>query len=172
MARQRDDYQRESIQLVFGANIRRSRETREMTKVELAYKAEYDRISLLRLEQGRRNVNLNTALKLARALNVPFPDLFSRNFMTNLIKNELCFTDSFSEDDYLLVFVENFRKRMRYLRKDQALAYIETGISESHVSHIVQGKYTNPSIRTLDALAYTADADLCDLFSRTSSPKI
>ena len=67
------------IQLVFGSNIRKSREMQGYTLSDLATSIGYDRGCLSALEYGEQNIEYNTALNLARKLNVPFPALFSRN---------------------------------------------------------------------------------------------
>ena len=97
------------ILLIFGSNIRKSREMQGYTISDLAASIEYDRGCLSALEYGEQNIEYNTALKLAQKLNVPFPDLFSRNYLNKLAKAKNGFLRTYKEDDYLLVFIENFK---------------------------------------------------------------
>ena len=67
--------------IVFGQNIKNAREKQNITKQKLAESIGYDRNSLSKLERGEKNVQYKTAVRLAEALDVPFPKLFSRNYV-------------------------------------------------------------------------------------------
>ena len=102
------------ILLVFGSNIRKSREMQGYTISDLAVSIGYDRSCLSALEYGEQNIEYNTALSLARKLNVPFPALFSRNYLNSLAGDNNDFSGTFKEDDYLLIFIENLKREMQH----------------------------------------------------------
>lgn len=52
----------------FGANLRTARKAARLSQETLAYEAEVDRAAISVYERGRREPNLRTVLKLARAL--------------------------------------------------------------------------------------------------------
>ena len=74
------EFNPKDILLVFGANIRKTREAQGLGIAELASSIKYDRGCLSLLEYGEQNIEYITALNLARKLNAPFPALFSRNY--------------------------------------------------------------------------------------------
>jgi DNA-binding XRE family transcriptional regulator len=53
-----------------GTRVRRLREARELTKSELARRADVDRPALIALERGDRNVSILFLAKVAKALKV------------------------------------------------------------------------------------------------------
>lgn len=151
--------------LVFGQNVRRARKKKNWKLNELACKAGYDRMCLSRLEDGEQNIKLGTALKIAEALDVSFPKMFSRNFMEEK-KGKKAVSENFQENDYLSVFVENFKRQLKKTGRRQMTVYIETGIDETAVSRIVKGKNKNPTIRTLSAMGHITESGLDSLFTR------
>ena len=146
------------ILLVFGSNIRKSREMKGYTISDLATSINYDRNCLSALEYGEQNIEYLTALNLARKLNVSFPALFSRNYLSDLGYNSLNFSGNFIEDDYLLVFIENFQKIMKSKQLRQPAL----------ISRLINRKALNPTIKTLYAMAYTIDVEMYNLFLRSS----
>ena len=151
----------ESI-LIFGQNIRKTRERINLDIRELAEKAAYDRNDLSRLEYGEQNISYKTAVNLAKTLNVPFQQLFSRNFTVNN-KEEFC------EDDFLMIYIENVKRELKKRGMTQAHIYVECGIQEAMVSRLFTGKNMNPTINTLGLIASAvSDGDLKKLFSRLS----
>lgn len=163
-----NNFKKEEILLVFGQNIKKAREFKKMRICQLALLANYDRIRLAKIEQGTQNIKLNTAVKLAKALDVPLAVLFSRNFMSLSEDGGLWIDAGYLEDEHLLVFIENFKRGIIEARRPQMSVYMETGMSESLVSRIMKGDNTNPTIITLSALAYAAKKDLSVLFVRNS----
>ena len=156
------------ILLVFGSNIRKSREMKGYTISDLATSINYDRNCLSALEYGEQNIEYLTALNLARKLNVSFPALFSRNYLSDLGYNSLNFSGNFIEDDYLLVFIENFQKIMKSKQLRQIEIYGATDIQPALISRLINRKALNPTIKTLYAMAYTIDVEMCNLFLRSS----
>ncbi len=158
------EFNPKEILLVFGTNIRKAREMQGLSIFELATSIGYDRGCLSVLEYGEQNIEYKTALNLARKLDTPFPALFSRNYLNDLA--------NFTEDDYLLVFIENFQKLMKRRQFKQIEIYGATDVQTSMISRIVNRKACNPTIRTLYAMAYTADAEMYSLFLRNTMEEI
>ena len=168
----REEFQKETVLIVFGKNIKRAREKKKLGIRQLADAAKYDRGCISALERGEQNLELKTAVNLARVLDVSFPALFSRSFMDGQGEAPADTSAPFYEDDFLLVFAENFKRSLQRLRRSQTRVYVETGVSETAVSRIVRSRNTNPTLQTLSSLAAATDADLCSLFSRTAKEDI
>lgn len=147
------------ILLVFGSNIRKSREMKGYTISDLATSINYDRNCLSALEYGEQNIEYLTALNLARKLNVSFPALFSRNYLSDLGYNSLNFSGN---------FIENFQKIMKSKQLRQIEIYGATDIQPALISRLVNRKALNPTIKTLYAMAYTIDVEMYNLFLRSS----
>lgn len=162
------EFEPSEILLVFGSNIRKSREMKGYTISDLATSIHYDRNCLSSLEYGEHNIEYITALNLARKLNVSFPALFSRNYLAGLACESLNVSNNFTEDDYLLVFIENFQKIMKSKQIKQIEIYGATNIQPALISRIIHRKALNPTIKTLYAMAYTVDVEMCKLFLRSS----
>lgn len=160
------EYTAEEILLVFGINIKKARMSRKMTLVELSQVAHYDRMCLANIESGKQNVKLHTAIKLAHALDVPFVSLLSRNYMSLSIEQNSDGNYGYIEDDHLGIFIENFKRSLKEQRKNQLAVYTETLVSESVVSRIMTGKSKNPTLITLNSLAYITNKELAVLFAR------
>lgn len=162
------EFNSSEILLVFGSNVRKSREMQGYSISDLATSIEYDRGCLSALEYGEQNIEYQTALNLARKLNVPFPSLFSRNFLNELASDNIDFSSNFVEDDYLLVFIENFKRIMKSKQIKQIEIYGATDVPTAMVSRIIHRKAFNPTIKTLYAMAYTIGAEMFSLFLRNS----
>ncbi|MDD6427890.1 MAG: helix-turn-helix transcriptional regulator [Lachnospiraceae bacterium] len=156
------------ILLVFGTNIRKSRERLGYTISDLAASIKYDRGCLSALEYGEQNIEYITALNLARKLDVSFPDLFSRNYINNSAYDKGNRSNVFKDDDYLLVFIENFKREVRSRQIKQIELYAATDIRTETISRIINRKAFNPTIKTLYAMSYMVDTDMYSLFSRTT----
>ena len=156
------------ILLVFGSNIRKSREMQGYTISYLAVSIGYDRSCLSALEYGEQNIEYNTALSLARKLNVPFPALFSRNYLNSLAGDNNDFSGTFKEDDYLLIFIENLKREMQHKQIKQIEIYGATDIQTAMISRIINHKALNPTIKTLYAMAYTVANEMYILFTRNT----
>lgn len=160
------EFNLEKMLLVFGSNIRKSREIQGYSISNLAISIKYDRGCLSALENGKQNVKYLTALNLARKLNVPFPALFSRNFLNKTGSALFDSATNFIEDDYLLIFIENFQKIMKYNQFKQIEVYAATDIQTAIISRITNRKTLNPTLKTLYAMAYTAGVEMYQLFLR------
>lgn len=146
--------------LVLGQNIRRARERKNLDIKELANRIHYDRVCLSRMEYGEQNITYKTAIKIAAELDVSFPALFSRNYLS-------VDTEGFREDNFLLVFIENIKRELKVNGMLQTHIYIECGIQESSISRLLSGKIKNPTLGTLCKIASAVtDGNMTRLFSR------
>ncbi|WP_412561845.1 helix-turn-helix domain-containing protein [Winogradskyella sp. MIT101101] len=73
----------ESYKYLFGDNIKRIRESKSLSQFDLASlvnditeSSKFDKTSISRIENGRTNITLTTAIKLALALEVEPKELF------------------------------------------------------------------------------------------------
>lgn len=162
------EFNPKEILLVFGTNIRKAREMKGLSIFELATSIGYDRGCLSVLEYGEQNIEYKTALNLARKLNAPFPALFSRNYLNDLATDNTTFSGNYTDDDFLLVFIENFKRIMKSKQLTQIEVYGATDVQTAMVSRIINGKALNPTINTLYAMAYTADTEMYSLFLRST----
>lgn len=154
------------ILLVFGSNIKKSRELQGLSISDLAEAINYDRGCLSALEYGEQNIEYTTAINLARKLNVPFPSLFSRNYLNNQASDQIDFSGNYTDDDFLLVYIENFQRICKSRQIKQIEVYGATDVQTAMISRIVNRKSLNPTIRTLYAMAYTIDTEMYSLFLR------
>lgn len=162
------EFDPKDILLVFGANVRKAREMQGLAISELATSIGYDRGCLSLLEYGEQNIEYITALSLARKLNTPFPALFSRNYLNALANDNTSFSGNFTEDDYLLVFIENIQRVMKRKQLKQIEIYGATDVQTAMISRILNRKSLNPTLKTLYAMAYTANAEMYSLFLRSN----
>lgn len=58
-----------------GDRIREERRRARLTQEEVANRIGLDRPSMVEIEQGQRNMTINTFIRIADALNVPLADL-------------------------------------------------------------------------------------------------
>ena len=160
------EFDPKEILLVFGTNVKRAREMQGLRISELATSIGYDRGCLSSLEYGEQNIEYITALNLARKLNTPFPALFSRNYLNDLANDNTSFSGDFTEDDFLLVFIENFQRVMKSKQLKQIEIYGATDVQTAMISRIINRKVLNPTIKTLYAMAYTTEEEMYNLFLR------
>jgi len=72
----------------FGANLKRIRESKNMTQLDLASSVNnltsesyFEKTSISRIENGRTNITLTTAIKLSLALEIDLKILFDFKMM-------------------------------------------------------------------------------------------
>lgn len=59
-----------------GQNIRRIRESKNLSQQELADRCNFEKSNMSRIEAGRTNLTLNTLLTISNVLSVPIKDIF------------------------------------------------------------------------------------------------
>lgn len=67
------------LRVVFGTNVRRIRQQKELTQEKLAFAAEIDLTYVGRIEKGKGNPSLLVMGRIAKALSVPLTKLLSDN---------------------------------------------------------------------------------------------
>lgn len=143
---------------IFGQNIKKARERKNITIIELAQKAGYNRFDLSTLESGGHDLSLKTAIDIAKALDRDFPLLLSRNFKVNG-------EDHFIENDYLSLFVENVRFILKAKNKFQYSISSLTGIEPENINRVLK-KRVVPKVGTLERIAGAFETELIELFIR------
>jgi len=63
-----------------GANIKRLRESKNLSLRELSYECDIDNSKISKIEKGQINITFTTILQLANALEVKPSDLLNTNF--------------------------------------------------------------------------------------------
>ena len=162
------EFNPKNIFLILGTNIRNARETKGISISKLASSIDYDRGCLSALEYGEQNLEYLTVLNLARKLNTPFPTLFFPNYLNTSTSKNIGLESNYTEDDFLLVFIENFQRIMKRKQLKQIEVYSATNIQTATISRITNRKALNPTIKTLYAMSYTVGVEMHSLFSRNS----
>lgn len=138
-----------NIILIFGENIRISRNKRGLTITALSKKSSYNRESLSSLEKGQlSDISFKHSLSLAKALDIDYPVLFSRNFNSTIETLPL-----YLDDNFLSIYITNVKTELARNGLYQKAIYPRVNIEESTVSRIFQGSTTNPRLSTLVRIA-------------------
>ncbi|HRG88131.1 MAG TPA: helix-turn-helix transcriptional regulator [Chitinophagales bacterium] len=66
-----------SANILIAKRIRELREERNLTQEELAWKSEVNRTFMNHVENGRRNISIETLEKILNGLDISFTDFFS-----------------------------------------------------------------------------------------------
>lgn len=143
---------------ILGQNIKKAREKENISIIELAEKAGYNRFDLSTLESGEHDLSLKTAVDIAKALDRDFPLLLSRSFNVNG-------ENHFIENDYLSLFVENVRFILQAKNKFQYSISSLTGIEPENINRILK-KHVVPKVGTLERFADAFETELMELFIR------
>ena len=137
------------IIFIFGENVRISRNKRGMTLKALSQKSGYNREALSSLEKGNRSdISLKHSLSLAKALDIDYPSLFSRNYKDTIER-----PPTYLDDDFLSIYIANVKAELMRNGLYQKAIYPRVNIEESTVSRIFQGVTTNPRLSTLIRIA-------------------
>ena len=147
---------------IFGSNLQALREDKNLRYEAFGELIQYDRNTLSCLEGGFQNIQLQTAIRIAKNLDKDLAMLFSRSFRDD---EKRCQSKKYSDMDYLSIFRENVTKRLVINQMTV------TDISEEHretVSRILNGHVTNPRIGTLSLIAQSLEVPLCTLLTPTA----
>ncbi|GAA0346758.1 hypothetical protein GCM10008931_42530 [Oceanobacillus oncorhynchi subsp. oncorhynchi] len=136
---------------------------KQLTQEELSKKAGVSRQTIVKAHQisnhQNNNIKFQTAISIARGLDVEFPILFST------LKNKSIETlKPFYPDDFLGVFIQNTRRALRD-RLQKSLSF-SPGVSESTISDILTGRTINPYLSTIISISEAIDEDLETLLRR------
>lgn len=152
-----------SVLQIFGHNVRRVREKQQYSYLDLERLSGYSRQYISSLELGEKDIQLSTAVKIARSLNAPFPKLFSRSFDIDASTLH----EEFRDDDFLLVFSTNVRKHLAAVGKKEIHVYMETGMDTATINRTLNKRTSDPRISSLAKIAAGIGLDLNDLLNRT-----
>lgn len=148
---------------VFGENVGIIIDLREINQVILEKKTGVSRQTINKALQismnNEYNIKLETAILIAKGLNVDFPRLFSR-----LNKEQLNSINTYSHDEFLQIFIQNVKRELKG-RKQKKLSS-EPGIEESTVSQILNGRVSNPRLSSIVYIAELLNREIESLFTR------
>lgn len=63
------------IYITIGLNIKRIRESKNITQQELAYRCDFEKSNLSRIESGKTNITIKNLWKISKALEVDITEL-------------------------------------------------------------------------------------------------
>jgi transcriptional regulator with XRE-family HTH domain len=66
--------------IILGANIKRLRETKNLSLRELSYACDIDNSKISKIEKGQINITFTTLLQLANALEIHPSEILNANF--------------------------------------------------------------------------------------------
>lgn len=150
--------------VALGDNLKYVRDRRGFTFIQMEKISGYDRECLALVEYKEQDIKYFTAIKLAKALNISFPRLFSRE-LRQMDQAELN-QHPFQSDDYLAVFTVNMKRQIQRKQMKQTEVAEISEIQPETISRILTGKYRNPLISKLAAMATATDTNLNDMFTR------
>lgn len=143
-------------------NIERLLYSSELTQNELAKKAKISRQTVNKLLSSNTEYSpkLSTLIAISNVLSINFPELLTRtdkistseNFSLNSVK------------DYQNTLVQNVKLYLRDWK--QFSLSNSSGVRESTISNLVNGKYSDVYFSTIESLAKEMEVSLADLFKR------
>jgi len=148
---------------IFGHNVRRVRENRQYSFSDVEKLSGYGRQYISALELGEKDFQLSTAIRIARALDVPLAKLFTRVFDSDAAVLD----EAFTEDDFLLVFSANVRRCLMAAGKKEIHIYMETGVDTATINRTLNIKTVDPRVSSLAKIAAGVGADLGVLLTRS-----
>lgn len=162
---------RKDALVVFGENIREYREQEGKTLMAFAKEIGYNRLDLAKLEYGEKDIKINTAIKIAKHIDVYLPRLFSETEFTKYLKIDSSKRLGYVEDDYVKIFIARLSEYLG-TRGMQAIISTNSGMDPSNVSKILHYQVKNPCISTLDTLAGCVGKEFSILISRTDDLRV
>lgn len=141
-------------------NLDRVRIKRGMSISELSKKSGFSKKSINKLFSRHKvyKIRLNLVVRLAKCLNLNFPDLFSRGQ-----EDYRVFSSDLTPEDYLNIYRRNLSSKLE--GKPQYWLRVESGLSESTISELLSGKTKNPQIITLIKLATAVKVPIEKMFT-------
>ena len=73
-----------NLQIAFGKRVRELRNQKNLSQVELAFKAGIDRTYMTDVENGKRNVSAQNIEKIIKALEISIIDFFGSDFFREI----------------------------------------------------------------------------------------
>lgn len=143
-------------------NIERLIYSSELSQNELAKQTGLSRQTINKLLSSNTDSNpkLSTLIMISNALSINFPELLIR---TDKISASRDFSIN-SVEDYQKILIQNVKL---YLRKWKQFSLSNSsGVRESTISNLVNGKYSDIYFSTVESLAKEMNVSLADLFKR------
>ena len=140
---------------IFGENLFTLICQKNWTVKRAASELDYGRNDLSAIINGTKNFQLKTAVRFAERLNVSLSLMFSRQFDNEIYRTRFIYVDA----SYIDVFCENLR----------AYSFKRTIIEldSSTMSKIMNGRYRNPTIKTLSVISSDVGIPLAELLKTT-----
>ena len=154
--------------ITFGNNVKQIRMKRGLSITKAAECIEYDRGCWSKMEKGQQDIQITTALKIAKMLDVYLPLLFSRNSFYSS-GNEII--RGFVNEDYSMIFASNVKRALEKLNKKQVYIYAVTGMDESNINKILSEKSNNPQMSTLIKISTELKQDIGFMLRRNDNLK-
>ena len=157
-----NDNWREVMERYIKENIERLLYSSELTQNELAKMAKISRQTVNKLLSPNTDYSpkLSTLVAIANALSINFPELLIR---TDKISTSKDFALN-SVEDYQKILIQNVKLYLR--RWNQFSLSNSGGVRESTISNLVNGKYSDVHLSTIESLAEEMEVSLADLFKR------
>ncbi len=150
---------------VFGENIRAIREKKNLSLLQLEDISKYDNNLITLLENGEKDITLNTAVRIAKALDVYFPYMLSRNFKVVIETMDIETIPKFVDDNYQLVFTDNVKRHL-----------MQNSLSKMYLANIAELEPTTlrslfagrkvPLFLTIEKISNAISTDVSELFIR------
>ncbi|GAA0055480.1 helix-turn-helix transcriptional regulator [Streptococcus dysgalactiae subsp. equisimilis] len=143
-------------------NIERLLYSSELTQSELAEKAGLSRQTVNKLLSSNTGYSpkLSTLVLVSNALLINFPELLIR---TDKISTSKDFCRN-SVEDYQNILTQNVKFYLRGWK--QFSLSNPSGVRESTISNLINGKYSDIHFSTIESLAKKMEVPLADLFKR------
>ncbi|AXO11671.1 TPA: helix-turn-helix domain-containing protein [Streptococcus agalactiae] len=146
-------------------NIERLLYTSGLTQNELADKANLSRQTVNKLLSSNEKYSpkLSTLIAISNVLLINFPELLIRS---NKLSASINFTLN-SVEEYQNTLIQNVKLYLRSWK--QFSLSNSSGVRESTISNLVNGKYSDVYFSTIESLAKEMEVPLADLFKRGES---
>lgn len=126
-----------------------------LTLTNVSNSANLSRQTLSSIVHNRAQLHMSSAIKIAKAVNIDFAQMNDANFKNiKYLKN---FDVAMGASEYLIIFIENIRRRLG--AKSQLSLSADPGVTAAEISNILNLKITDPYLKTLEALANQCSFD-------------
>lgn len=121
-----------------------------ITNSDLAKKSQLSRVTISNYLNKKQDIRLSTAVKISRGIDINFIKLNELDLTLSKTTIE-SFDSSISANDYLYLIKQNLK---RYCTKNRQKSLSSLpGVSEAEISNLINGKTTDPYMRSLEYIA-------------------
>lgn len=142
---------------ILGENILFLQNKRNIGNKEFSKEIKYDRNDFAKLVLGEKNIQLSTAVKLAKHFNVSLSMLFNNSFRDDSGTRE---KSVFIDEDFHYIFAENVKMVM----KKRQIPQSTISMDPASVTRILNYQIKDPCIKTLSVIAQAVHMSLSELF--------